>query len=63
METVPLQVVLPQGGEVSGMTATEGGEKYVPAELCPVCYVPVPQLYAADHAATHPAPPPTAQPV
>ena len=63
METVPVQLYLPAGGDVSGMTATEGGAEYVPAEVCQVCYAIVPQRYAADHAGTHPAPPPTATPV
>jgi hypothetical protein len=57
-QTIPVRLNLPAGGDLSGVTATEDGVEYVPAESCPTCYAVVPQMYAAEHAAAlHPEPP------
>jgi hypothetical protein len=62
-ESIPVELYLPAGGDVSGMTATKNGVEYVPTELCPVCSAVVPQARADQHvAALHPAPPPEVAP-
>ena len=61
--TVPVRLYLPSGGDISNITATEDGNEYVPAEVCSTCYAIVPQMYADEHMATHPAPPPEVTPV
>lgn len=63
-ETVPVKLVIPASPDSTppGL-AVEDGVEYVPSELCPNCWAIVPQAKADAHVATHPAPPPTAQPV